>query len=45
MNTKELSKYIHMTFEVAEYLQPSVIYIDQIEKVLTASKKKAVGGK
>jgi len=40
LTTKELSKIIHLTFEIAEYLQPSIIYIDEIEKIFIASSKK-----
>eukprot|EP01084_Bolivina_argentea_P231935 391029_1 len=41
-DTKELSKIIHLTFEIAQYLQPSIIYIDEIEKIFISSKKKDV---
>lgn len=42
MTIKELSKLIHLTFELADYFQPSVVYIDQIEKIFITSKKRAV---
>lgn len=41
LTTKEISKIMHLTFEMAEFLQPSVIYIDECEKVFIPSKKKA----
>jgi len=40
LTTKEISKIMHLTFEMAEFLQPSVIYIDEVEKVFIPSKKK-----
>jgi len=42
LTLKEISKIMHLTFEMAEFLQPSVVYIDECEKVFIPSKKKAV---
>lgn len=37
----EIAKLMHMVFKVASELQPSVIYIDEVEKLFTASKSKS----
>lgn len=41
LTLKEISKIMHLTFEMAEFLQPSVVYIDDVERMFIPSKKKA----
>ena len=43
LTAKELSKIIHLCFEIAEYLQPSIIFIDEVEKIFVSSSKKKGG--
>jgi SpoVK/Ycf46/Vps4 family AAA+-type ATPase len=40
----EIAKLVHMVFKTAQELQPSVIYIDEVERVFAKSGKKG-GGK
>ena len=40
---KDISKYVFMAFATAKFLEPSVIYIDDCEKLFFKSKKKDSG--